>query len=703
MTYERKQTGEAWEIYETGHDPAQPAKAHTFAFDTETQVYLDGKIVPAKTLKRALAGMTTADKRKRISNLTWAWQVFDEVNGFYMSNDFDTFLTYCSRAGYKLGWNYNATFDFAQIDFEVLSSHKWKPHEKNEKGSGKAYNKAQGYTYESLHSDMGARYAYKLWFPYRHRDGHIYVHSLEFHDFMKLMGGGLKKILQDLDVADRNGEPIRKLEMDYQHVDTANLTQAEIDYCRVDVEGLYFAVKKFDAEIDRQSKGECHIFGKGANVMTAGGFAKREMLRSMYPEKKPAFRIKAYQKEHPITAEEDRFLRENHLYRGGISFVNPRYKGRLLTAKAMGETMKRYDVNSEYPYAMSITRDLVGRPFKCPYEKWLSLPAEERDKYECVLCLESVLGEVKPGYLGIWYDPFKRDFVELVDEDGLHLIFEREFNELMHWYDLEYEINEVILWRRGDLAYKPFIVENYELKATAKKEGNATLQACAKLKLNSSYGKLAERQDRAQCHYELNPETGAVHMVIDGVEEDRKGAMNVAVGALITSTARCYILSKIREVCRKSITKQFVYIDTDSIHAFADYEKADAFALGGLKLEAECEAIKYIAPKSYVDIERIGKRGIVKLRDIEIHSKGVNVNAVFAKLTRGKRKAVTLNSIDRVIDYGVTFTCLCAMNVKGGKVLLPTEKQMASLDLSPDFDEETTFSNMAGVGYLSER
>ena len=698
-----------WVITEKGHDYLKPSKGCTFAFDTETQVYFDGKILTTKQLARKIKRLKDDEKRRRISNITWAWQCYDEVNGFFMTNDFETWLTYICTCGFKFGHCYNSTFDFAQIDYEILAKgrEKWKPHEHVKKGSGKGYNKGQPYTYESVHNDMGARYAYKLWFPYRNADRHIYCHAVELHDFMKLLVGGLKRVLEDLDVRDSDGQPIRKLTMEYQAVDTDNLTQEEIDYCAVDVKGLYFAVKKFNAEIERQSNGESHIFGKDTNVMTAGGFAKRELLRSLYPNVKPRFRLKRYQKQHPITAEQDAFLRQNFLYRGGISFVNPRYKGLLLKASKMGEPMRRYDVNSEYPYAMSQIRDLIGAPFKKPYEEYLKMP--NKDDFEAVLVLQSVSGVVKKGFLGFWYDPFKRDFVDVIDEQGTHLIFEREFNEMLNWYDeVEYEIDYVILWKRGERVYSPFVKENYALKAKAKRERNATLQACTKLKLNSSYGKLSERVERVKGHYELNEETGAIHFVVDETELDAKSIMNVAVGALVTAYARVYILSKIREVCGNEISKRFVYIDTDSIHAFANYEKADAYALGGLKLEATCEAVKYILPKTYVDIERVNKDGTIDFEALELHSKGVNIGAVRAALKKkqkGKKRGLpTLDLIDRRIAYGQKYLVLCAMNVKGGKVLLPVEKFLATNERKPIEDgDRLYYTNYAGGAYLMER
>ena len=229
-----------WVITEKGHNYNKPQKWCTFAFDTETQVYFDGKILDPKKLFKKVKNLNNKQKRAHIKNVTWAWQVYDEVNGFLMTNDFEQFLIYQCRAGLKFGWCYNSTFDFAQIDYEILATgkDKWKPHKHEVKGSGKGYNKGQAWTYESIHNDMGARYAYKLWVPYKHYDRHKYVHAIEYRDFMKLVTGGLKKLLEDLNIVDLEGNPIRKLEMEYQAVNTDDLTEDEIDYCANDVKGL---------------------------------------------------------------------------------------------------------------------------------------------------------------------------------------------------------------------------------------------------------------------------------------------------------------------------------------------------------------------------------------------------------------------------------------------------------------------------------
>ena len=209
----------------------------------------------------------------------------------------------------------------------------------------------------------------------------------------------------------------------------------------------------------------------------------------------------------------------------------------------------------------------------------------------------------------------------------------------------------------------------------AKQEKNAGLTADSKLKLNSSYGKLSERIERNCGIYCENEETGCVHFVRTDTEIDETAQMNVAVGALITSTARVWILSHIREIC-PNVKKDFIYIDTDSIHTFNNYENADAFKLGGFKLEATCVACKYLAPKTYIDIEEIKDDKAV---NFECHTKGVNINTIVKDLNNK-----SIDYIDKRFNYGERFICLQAINVKGGKALIPVEKYLAKEELRPN-------------------
>lgn len=678
MGYKKTQlTATTWVITSENNDYNKPLHACTFAFDTETLTYFDGHIYNNKTLFKKIARLSNDERRKRIFNKVWSWQCYDEYNGFFMTNDFMAWLDYQCKCRYRFGWCYNATFDFAQIDYKLLCEHAdiFKPHVKGKDTKGQAW------TYQSLHNDMGARYAYKLWIEYRNDNRHKYVHAVEYRDFMKLVVGGLGKLLEDLDIRDNDGREIRKLTMDYQAIEPTleALNDDDIAYCENDVKGLYFAVKKVNETIEKQSDNECHIFGENTNLMTAGGFAKRELLRSMYPNLKPQYRLKRYQEKHPITPEQDTYLREKYLYRGGISYVNEKYRGKLIM-----QTMYRYDVNSEYPYAMSQIRDLIGKPFKITLSEWLKKSKAYKDDYECAYLLTSVMGRVKPDKVGLWYNPFKKCYQDVIDEEGEHLIFERELNEISQWYNgFEFTCEYVILWKRGEYAYRPFVLENYAVKEQASKDKNVTLKTTAKLKLNSSYGKLAERLLRTLCHYEMNEETGAVHCVKDGEEDSEASRMNVAIGALITSYARTFIMGKIREITKGNVKDYFIYIDTDSVHSLMKYDDAEAYKIGGLKCEMICDACKYLLPKTYIDIGRIEKGYVDNRKDtrqFEIHSKGINIFSIMSKF-KGKRVAV--KTLDKAMSFGSKYKVLVAMNVKGGKVLLPTYKYLARAELAP--------------------
>ena len=188
------------------------------------------------------------------------------------------------------------------------------------------------------------------------------------------------------------------------------------------------------------------------------------------------------------------------------------------------------------------------------------------------------------------------------------------------------------------------------------------------------------------------------------MEQDDSASMSVLVGSLVTAFARCYILGKIREIHGDKMKQDFIYIDTDSIHTFRQYDNADAIALGGLKLEAVCDAVKYLAPKTYVDIETIANDGTIDYNAFEIHSKGINITSIindFKKKQKGKKNGkITLDLMNNKFNYGKSYIVLVAMNVKGGKVLIPTQKFLARVELRPvGIDTNLVYTNYAGGMY----
>ena len=642
-------------------DYIHPHKHHTASFDTETQTILNGKVASEIELKQhTLTSMTDAELKSSIECNVWSWQLYDEINGFFMTNSFDEFLSYIARASYKSIWCYNAKFDFSQIDYKILTDDKWTLNEGGKKG------KAKPFTYSSLHNGMGQRYSYRLWLPRKNANRTWHTHAVSFYDMANFYPLGLANLLQELNVTDAEGKPIRKLSMDYQGVNVTDPAVDDVEYCKVDVQGLYYAIKAYDKNISLLSEGECHIFGSKVDCMTAGGFAKRELLRSLYPFKdKYKERLTLYQKEHPVSIEQDKYVRSRKLYRGGLCVLNKRYVDKLVIDK----TMYRYDVNSEYPFAMSKIDDAIGEPIKMTFDEYCQF--KNIEQYHVIFEINNIIGEIKEGYVPIFVE--NGTSCEYIFIDDNRMFYDFELHELHQWYNLNYQVQAVYLIKRGDKIYKAFVDKYYKLKADYKKSGDKGLCLAVKLILNSSYGKLAERIERLTGEYRLNKITGCVHFTDMVHKEDDKARMSIFVGALVTAYARTYLMQNIRQTYGDKMSELFVYCDTDSIHGLLPMDN-DPINLGGFKLEAECSAFKYLAPKSYADIV---SDNLCKLSsaDVELHTKGVNVRSV-----RNEMQALCIRDINERFGIGKQYWTLGAYNVRGGKVLLPIRKFIVTPD-----------------------
>ena len=118
---------------------------------------------------------------------------------------------------------------------------------------------------------------------------------------------------------------------------------------------------------------------------------------------------------------------------------------------------------------------------------------------------------------------------------------------------------------------------------------------------------------------------------------------------------------------------------------------------------------KYLLPKTYVDIKDVGEDGKIPLESLEIHSKGISVKAIYDELVivkkKGKKKIcyVMFDKLNEKFAFGKKFTCLQAMNVKGGKALVPVEKYLARPELAPKGFEDIYRDNMEGKSIYGER
>lgn len=634
--------------------------------DTETYTLIDGQNVSTDELN-ALAlndEHNVAWFRTHASIITYAWQI--SVGEYEAICDtFDEWLTQLSIHNISVVWFYNAKFDFSQIDYQILSCGKWQYYDSgNEKIDGVNY-------YNSLHSAYGQRYQYTLYYQYVNSHNKLCRHKIMIYDLMNIFTGGLKNLLINFDVRDKNDNELRKLEMDYQNNKdvNGNFTDDAIKYMLIDVKGLYYLIEKCDAYISNRY--QMHLLPK-PEFMTAGGFAKRLLLETLYEKGDYKDNINEFHKHYVMYLEYDKMIREGGLYQGGKCFVNYEFQNKLIDKK-----FGRYDYNSHYPARMRESIAFEGIPYKLTYDEYVK--TYDNEKYIYILHLETWNGTLKPKMLPVWYDYQTKKYTSspyCIDDKGL-LIFEFELKEYEQWYDLDYNIDYVIRYKKVyNYKYRDFVDNLYKDKTEGKKTKNKCQEMFAKLGLNSSYGKFAQNPYQPITHREISEETGAVHLLIDGVETDEKSLMSVIQGAYITARGRVELCKSIRTLCINSPIEDFYYCDTDSIHGNFKVS-ADAYKIGELKEEGICKYGLFLAPKTYFEV--------MDDDTIEIHSKGIPITIIYNALLKNDaidkdKKVIDINKCCNVFKAGNKFQCLCAMNLRGGKGLIPLFKELCKTD-----------------------
>ena len=636
--------------------------------DTETYTLIDGVIVSTDELNKMVDDThNVAWFRDHASIDTYAWQIsvgeYDAI-----CSTFDEWLELLCKHKIDVVWFYNAKFDFSQIDYQILSQpSKWQPYSKDAKQD--KYN-----CYDSLHNAFGARYSYTLWYHYVNKNKKTVCHKIHIYDLMNIFTGGLARLLDNFDIRDKDGNKLRKLEMDYQNNKDANgnYTADAIQYMIIDVKGLYYLIEKCDNYI--KTRYNMSLTPK-PDFMTAGGFAKRLLLETLYNTGDYSKNLQLFQKDYIMFLSYDKMLRNGGLYQGGKCIVNYNYQNKLID-----KHFARYDYNSHYPARMREGVAFKGKCYKIDYNEFIKM--QDKDDYIFIYHLTAWRGTLKPNMFGVWYDYVLKKYTETpssIDGDTIGLlIFDFEFEEYKtYWYDFDYDIDYVIAYKKIiDTKYIDFVDNLYKDKTEGKKTKNKCQEMFSKLGLNSAYGKFAQNPYQAITHREISEETGACHLIIDGIETDEKSLMSVVQGAYITARGRVELCKSIRTYCVNNPREDFYYCDTDSIHGNF-IVNADAFKIGELKLEGICNYGLFLAPKTYFEI--------LDDNTIELHTKGVPVSVVYqAMRKRGAidkdNKVIDLEKILSIFKAGNKFQCLSALNLKGGKGLIPFYKELCKTD-----------------------
>lgn len=625
-----------------------PVRINFMAGDTETHLYYENSLLSEEQAENLMRDNGQTWCRKNIHVQAWAFMLANDEY-FFCFQCIEDFLMGCSLLRVNTVVWYNAKFDFAIFDYYFLTNN-WNYSNDIIRKRG-IYGKLPNKTFNSLHGQQGQRYKLTFWYEYFNKNRDRKVHKTEMIDLFNVLQGGLAKNLKDWDIKDKYGNEIRKLEMDYVNDKIDDC----VDYLIVDVVGLYYLTIKFSNEFEKVT-GLSYLNG---DYMTCGGVAKKVMLQEMYNcDYKNA--LKKFHEDFYMTADLDNMFREENLYKGGKTLVNPRYIGKKL------KYVYKFDENSMYPHKM--------RTMKLPYGKPVySTLYEDNDDIK-IIHVTSMYGTLKHNKVGVWQDLSSSEFTDVIDESEPFFIFEEELEELENWYDITLKYDYIYYYEARECeGLKRFIDKFYEIKSNSK----GTVKLVSKIVLNSSYGKLAEKCTRETGVYELS-EDGYVHYVKTGEKTDTKSMLSVVVGSYVTALARTDLMKNIRKVCSEDVEHNFIYCDTDSIHAFTNNIETDEKQLGMFKNESPdgnpYHFCLYLAPKSYIMLHDMYEKE-QNSDTLVVHCKGVNVKEV-RKIIEGK----SFDEMCEIFRPNYPIRCLNGINAIGGKALIYKDKYILRAD-----------------------
>ena len=518
----------------------------------------------------------------------------------------EEFMNWCEKHPQSLIYFHNLRFDGTFI-LNYLFRHKFEQVDKLLVHSQRGFS--------ALIGDMGEYYQIKINFASNKQ--------VTIQDSLKIIPLKVKKIAQAFNL------PIEKEVIDYNDY---TVDEKRLEYVHHDVQIVAMAMKFFR--------------DKGLTKMTIGSNAYHEFMQdNRY--------LKWYLPELGI----DWLTEWRSAYRGGRSQINPRFENKVL------KNVKRYDINSMYPYVMASCPMPYGEPIKC----------DIIGCYEFELYDVDIDFDLKEGHLptllkknGIFA---KGDSYYLTTEGIENIkISSVDYEILKRHYDIHYiKFNQILGFRTTKVMFQDFIHKYYKLKS----EATGGLRLVYKLILNNLYGKFGSNcQGRNKIPY-IDSE-GALGYEYSEVHDMKQYYLPIAIA--IVSWAH----KLIDDAILKTGYKNFVYCDTDSIHTIGTLPDSwvDSKKLGKFKLEAIEERSKYVRQKCYITMDK-GKWEITccgmaeNTKEWLIKKYGNDLPNVF-------KVGLTIDMNENGISEGLTENDmkLLPKQVPGGTILKPTKFQL---------------------------
>lgn len=430
----------------------------------------------------------------------WAWAMADVSPDPVVTygTELDDFMEIVSRETLTV-WFHNLKFDGSFV-LDWLFRHGYTH-------TDERYPRAGEFT--SLISSMGMFYQIQI----RGYRGHL----LTLKDSLKKIPMKVSEVAQAFDLDEGKGE------IDY----TAHRprgyqpTLEEWDYIRRDVEIIAKAM---------------HVRLQDGSKLTVGADALTDY--------KQLFGKKLFDKYFPVLPPDlDKTIRA--AYRGGFTYVSPRFQGKHVGAGSV------YDVNSLYPYIMTHRQLPYGLP-----KIFTGAPPPDAPLFIVSVTFTARLKrkhiptiQIKNSFM---FSPTQ--YQTRIDEPTTMVVTNVDLALMSDHYHME------ILSFNGGLAFRAmdgFFNEYVDKWMKVKETTTGGKRAIAKLFLNSLYGKFATNPD-------VTPKIPIFEddrvKLVKGKEETRE-PVYTAVGVFITAWAR----DKTIRSAQQNFDR-FIYADTDSLH-----------------------------------------------------------------------------------------------------------------------------------------
>lgn len=273
-------------------------------------------------------------------------------------------------------------------------------------------------------------------------------------------------------------------------------------------------------------------------------------------------------------------------YRGGRTQVNPIHQGDII------ENVRRYDINSMYPYVMSRKPMPYGEPIEI----------SKRGSYEFEIYKVNIGFTLKKGHLPTLLKSSSRFSRSgdsyYIESDGIETLYITSVDlDIMYrhyniWF-IEYEVMYGFLTSR--YIFREWIDKYYKLKS----ESSGGMKLVYKLIINNLYGKFGSKCRGKRKIPKFENDILGFEM---SEEEDMK-IYYLPVALAIVSWAHMLI----DDAIIKTGYDNFVYCDTDSVHTIGILpdEWVDSKEIGKFKMEGIEAKSKYVRQKCYVYYEMV--------------------------------------------------------------------------------------------------